>query len=142
MKIAVIDDDPSMLAWFRALLSAEHDVCTFDDAASALDALPHLDPDLMLLDVDLGASDGMTLLAAMREVRSLATVPVIAMSGHRSAALRARLLADGCVDFIAKPIVDADLVLALIGDCLGGTLTPCEYDVFDEPTWPGRALPF
>ena len=66
-RIVVVDDDPVLRAILRGYLEdAGYRVTEAADGDSLLDALPQLDPDLMLLDVKLPGADGFELLRAIR----------------------------------------------------------------------------
>jgi two-component system cell cycle response regulator DivK len=138
MTIAVIDDDPEMRAYLRALLMPRYEVVMFASGEAALRELPWMSPALILLDFELGTYNGIELLAQLRRHATLAATPVVAVSGHSSSTEQARLLRAGCAAFVAKPIDDRDGLLALISECLAGTHRRPAYDDFDEPTWPER----
>ena len=66
-RIVVVDDDPVLRAILRGYLEdAGYRVTEAADGDSLLDALPRLDPALMLLDVKLPGADGFELLRAIR----------------------------------------------------------------------------
>ena len=66
-RIVVVDDDPVLRAILRGYLEdAGYRVTEAADGDSLLDALPQLDPDLMLVDVKLPGADGFELLRAIR----------------------------------------------------------------------------
>jgi len=75
-------------------------------------------PDLILMDLGLGAMDGWEATRRIKADRRTANIPVIALTAHALASDREKSLAAGCADFDTKP-VDFDRLLAKITSCLG-----------------------
>ena len=61
-------------------------------------------PDVVLLDINLGAEDGLDLIAWMRQKQEMREIPVIAVTAHALAAERERILNAGCNACLSKPI--------------------------------------
>nr|WP_298131786.1 PAS-domain containing protein [uncultured Pseudoxanthomonas sp.] len=104
-----VDDDPRVCDATRALLErwdCEVDLAAGPDAAMAA-AIPGGSPDLLLLDVRLGDTDGPTLYARLCERWGTAP-PVILVTAERDEALRALALERGW-GFLAKPVKPAAL---------------------------------
>ena len=110
-RILIVDDSAVMRSLLRAVLCSE---CTLEvagtaaDGASALQAIKTLDPDLVLLDVEMPVMDG---LATLRELRRLGhQVPVIMCSSftQRGARVTIEALASGASDYVAKPAGQSD----------------------------------
>lgn len=84
MKVLLIDDDAWQLELFeRELLQAKHVVIK---ASNVYDAIAELDdalPDVVVLDLMLPGSNGITLLNEMRSYDDLAELPVVVVSGSR-----------------------------------------------------------
>ncbi len=64
---------------------------------------------MVLLDVRLGAEDGLTLAAWMREQPALREIPVIAVTAQAMASERQHVLENGCRSIVSKP-VDFDVL--------------------------------
>ena len=73
------------------------------DAGEARAAWTDERPRLVLMDMDLPGTDGLTLL---RELRASAGVqpPIVAVTAHAMRGDRERFLASGCDGYIPKPI--------------------------------------
>ncbi len=130
-QVLVVDDDPDV----RKLLARALTVEGFDvwEAADGIEAARALGrgPDLVLLDVRLGADDGLDVLARLR---SESDVPVILVSGRSEASDRVLGLKLGADDYVVKPFSTLELVarvqtvLRRAGPRLGGSIGM----VFDE----------
>lgn len=68
LKILAVDDEPLVLTLLSETLKAQgYEVTTATDAASAKRACTNFDPDLAILDVDLGSGpDGFDLATSLR----------------------------------------------------------------------------
>ena len=80
-------------------------------AGEAVDAFSEFNPDLVLSDIAMPGRDG---YAVLREVRALEAivgrhVPVAAVTAYAHAEDRARAIAAGFDDYLAKPIEPATL---------------------------------
>jgi CheY-like chemotaxis protein len=116
-KILVVDDDPSVLATYRRLLSrAGYTTLTADDPSSLL-AHAELDPavDLLLLDYKMPGMDGLTLLAELRRRRCAARCILISAFLNPDVRHRAREL--GVDEVLEKP-VDVTLLRSRIAELL------------------------
>ena len=107
-RIVVVDDDPVLRAILRGYLEdAGYRVTEAADGDSLLDALPQLDPDLMLLDVKLPGADGFELL---RAIRARSALPVIMVTSCAEARERVEGLELGADDYVTKPFNARELV--------------------------------
>jgi two-component system cell cycle response regulator DivK len=80
-----------------AVLSAE-------ELGSAQRLLQGQQPDAVLLDVQLGSEDGLSLAAWMRKQPGFSGIPVIAVTAHAMVTEQQRFLQSGCNACISKPI--------------------------------------
>jgi pilus assembly protein CpaE len=67
-------------------------------------------PDLLLLDIDVGDSEDMAMLARVSAEASRANIPIVATAGDLDPAAMRRLLRQGAADFIAQPIDRAEVL--------------------------------
>jgi two-component system KDP operon response regulator KdpE len=82
--------------------------------AAAVAACTEETPALMLLDLTLPDGDGLRVLDAVRRHGAPPRVTV-AMTGHDDDATRARCLAAGCADVLAKPVPVRELLRRAAG---------------------------
>jgi CheY-like chemotaxis protein len=117
-KILLVEDNElnrDMLS--RRLQRNGFDVCVAADGPEGIDLAMSERPDVILMDVALGAMDGWEATQQIRMRMGSAAAPVIALTAHALASDRARSLAMGCADFDTKP-VDLDRLLGKIRSCL------------------------
>lgn len=117
--IALVEDNPEVRLLVHAVLDDRYDVIEYADGRAALDGLAIVRPDVMLLDVSLPGMDGTEVLAHIRRDPAVAALPVIALTARAMTGDRARLLATGFDDHVAKPPADETELLAAIDRCLG-----------------------
>jgi CheY-like chemotaxis protein len=75
-------------------------------------------PDLILMDVALGAMDGWEATSLIKAEPKTAAIPVIALTAHALSSDKAKSVEVGCADFDTKPI-DLPRLLGKINACLG-----------------------
>jgi PAS domain S-box-containing protein len=105
-SVLVIDDDPGVRDLLEtALMDQGVEVETAPDGKSGLARAAERRPGLILLDLQLPGMDGLAVLQDLKSSPSTAEVPVIAMTGspELKTTARARVLALGASDFVAKP---------------------------------------
>lgn len=109
MQILLVEDDLQSAQLFVDILQTEGYKVTH--TASALEGLRLARReafDAIILDINLPDLDGATAGLALR--RSMATVPIIALTASADIMTRTRTRAFGFNAFIAKPCTDEDLV--------------------------------
>ena len=107
-RILCIESDATFRARVRRALEAEG--FTVDEAASGLAGIHRaltLPPDLVLADVHLPDIDGVEIATRLKQEKSLAQVPFLALGDEQSEHDVA--IAAGADAFLSKPIDDARL---------------------------------
>jgi DNA-binding NtrC family response regulator len=111
--ILVVDDEVGIRELLSEILSDEgHAVVTAENAAVARNLRSSEAPDLVLLDIWMPDTDGVTLLKEWGSNGQL-TVPVIMMSGHATIDTAVEATRFGALDFLEKPIALARLLAAV-----------------------------
>ena len=123
-RVAVIEDNADNRLLIDAMLGDQYALDEYATGAEALEAMQLRPPDLVLLDVSLPGMDGLAVLDRMRSHPTLRAVPVIAVTAHAMKGDREHYLAAGFNGYVAKPIVDeqvlVDLVERLLAQRRGG----------------------
>ncbi|MDO5530396.1 response regulator [Sutterella sp.] len=103
-EILIVDDELGIRNILSEILvDSNYRVATAANATEARDLVASRQFDLVLLDIWMPDTDGLTLLREWKYAGQL-NFPVIVMSGHGSIEHAKRALEDGAVDFIEKPI--------------------------------------
>jgi len=104
-RILVVEDNSLNRELLCDWLEAEgHEALGAEDLAGAQRLLQSERPDAVLLDVQLGNEDGLSLAIWMRQQPSFLGVPVIAVTAHAMVTEMQRFLQSGCNACIPKPI--------------------------------------
>jgi two-component system nitrogen regulation response regulator NtrX len=103
-QILVVDDEIGIRELLSEILSDEgHQVLLAESAASARSLRERQRPDLVLLDIWMPDTDGITLLKEWSANGRL-SMPVIMMSGHGTIETAVEATRIGALDFLEKPI--------------------------------------
>ena len=115
VRVLIVDDSAPFRTFARALLAAEgYDVVgEAVDAATAIDAVPRLRPDVVLLDVQLPDQDGFAVAARLACERD--PPKVVLVSTRDRTAYRRRLSTAPAEGFIAKDTLSGPALAALLG---------------------------
>lgn len=112
-QILVVDDEPDIRLLLKEILEDEgFAVSVAENAAQAREARRSRRPDLILLDIWMPDTDGITLLKEWSETDVLGS-PVIMMSGHGTVETAVEATRLGAYDFIEKPLSIAKLLLTV-----------------------------
>ena len=108
-RILVVDDESNIRELLEELLIEEgYQVTTAADANEARAARADQDYDLVLLDIWMPDTDGISLLKEWAESGKLE--PVVMMSGHGTVDTAVEATRLGALDFIEKPVSLAKLL--------------------------------
>ena len=111
--ILVVDDEPDIRNLLQEILEDEgFEVSVAENASYAREARRQRRPDLILLDIWMPDTDGITLLKEWSNDGHI-DVPVIMMSGHGTVETAVEATRLGAYDFIEKPLSIAKLVLTV-----------------------------
>ena len=112
-EILVVDDEVGIRELLSEILGDEgHSVHLAESAQKAREAREHNPIDLVLLDIWMPDTDGVTLLKEWAAGGKL-TMPVIMMSGHATIDTAVEATRIGALDFLEKPIALQKLLKAV-----------------------------
>src|SRR5258708_2832387 len=122
--ILVVDDEMGIRELLSEILSDEgHVVETAENAQHAREYRLRQAPDLVLLDIWMPDTDGVTLLKEWAAQGKL-TMPVIMMSGHATIDTAVEATKIGALNFLEKPIALQKLLKAVEQGLARGTAVP------------------
>jgi two-component system response regulator VicR len=108
VRILLVDDDRELIDLLAfALRRAGLEPVAAHDASSAVRLFEERQPDLVVLDINLGASNGLEVL---KQLRRRAQLPVIMLTALDSEEDKVRGLELGADDYLTKPFSHRELI--------------------------------
>jgi len=101
--IFVVDDVDVNLAKAEQALEDSYRVLTLPSAINMFELLEKITPDLILLDIEMPKMDGFTAMTKLKENPKTENIPVMFLTVSNDAAIEARGIELGAVDFVIKP---------------------------------------
>jgi FixJ family two-component response regulator len=111
-NVFVVDDDPAVLKSLLRLLRSEG--LTVAAFSSAREFLERYDPNwsgCLLLDVAMPDINGLELQQLL--IASGRELAIVFLTGHGDVPMSVGAIKDGAIDFLSKPVNDADLLNAV-----------------------------
>jgi excisionase family DNA binding protein len=100
-RLVIVDADANAASALRRALARRFDVTTFADPVDAFVALVGIDPDVLVLDLDMPGCDPGHVVSRLTSNEMTAHIRVFVVT-RRSAQLREAVLAAGAVDVVPK----------------------------------------
>jgi len=116
MRAVIVDDNASFLETSRRMLEREGIVVT-GVASTIADALRHaeqLEPDVILVDIDLGDESGFELMRRLTDAAAAVSAKVIFISTHRAEDFADLVGESGAVGFLSKSELSAAAIEHLL----------------------------
>lgn len=131
--ILVVDDEMGIRELLSEILGDEgHAVELAENAQQAREYRQRSTPDLVLLDIWMPDTDGVTLLKEWAAQGQL-TMPVIMMSGHATIDTAVEATKIGALNFLEKPIALQKLLKAVEQGLVRGSAAPVAEPLAREP---------
>lgn len=112
--LAVDDEDRNRRLMQAMLLPLGYQVFLAVDGQDALDKIPQVQPDVILLDIMMPRLDGFAVVWAVKQDPEMSRIPVVMVTALSEVADRVKALEAGADDFLSKP-VDATELRARLG---------------------------
>lgn len=110
-KILVVDDDPIFLSTLRPLLEPWGIKFTSLESSQRFwQVLESVEPDLLILDVEMPKISGIELCQAVRTDQKWQSLPILFLTSHRDGKTIEKVFAAGADDYVTKPVVGAELL--------------------------------
>ena len=113
-RVIIVDDISETRENISKLLQFEGDIeviGSFSSGKDALAAVCQLDPDVILMDINMPDMDGITATELIRKANPVTQIVILSVQGDTTYMRRAMLA--GARDYITKPPVTDDLVAAI-----------------------------
>jgi len=121
-RILIVDDHPLFREGLRQMIDRNPELSVCGEAADAEEALklvPELKPDLALVDISLGGSNGIDLIKTLKGKYD--DLPILVVSMHDESLYAERALRAGAMGYVMKH-EPAKTVKAAISKVLGGDI--------------------
>jgi CheY-like chemotaxis protein len=114
LTVVYADDDDLVRETISELLTLEGlDVHACADGADVVPLCQQMDPDAVLLDLNMPDTDGLTVARQLRRLRIDRPLRIVALTGHGTSELRKKAMDAGFDEFLTKPVSTDALVRAL-----------------------------
>ena len=118
-KILLVDDSATILMMEKLILgNGPYELITANNGEEAVRKATEHEPDLILLDVIMPKMGGFEACRLIRAGETTRTIPIIMVTTRGEASNVEAGWANGCTDYVTKPINSAEL-LAKVRDLLG-----------------------
>jgi CheY-like chemotaxis protein len=113
-KILIIDDDPVVVKYLKALFEDNgYQTCTATSSMEGLQMVQAEKPDLITLDLEMPGEWGPRFYRKLRQDKELRNTPILVISG-----IDGDHAIKDAIDFIPKPF-DPDKVLGIVKKTIG-----------------------
>jgi len=103
--ILLAEDNEANISTTTAYLTAKgYDVIVAKNGTEVINLVTNVDPDLILMDIQMPQIDGLATIHEIRQKTSLANVPIVALTALAMPEDRERCLVAGANEYISKPI--------------------------------------
>lgn len=117
-SVLIIDDNPINLKLARLVLSdGGYEVQTARSAAEARALLAQVEPKLILMDLHMPTTDGLTLTRELRQARRFDSTWIVALTAYAMPGDAEGAYAAGCDGYVTKPI-DTEALPATVASFL------------------------
>jgi DNA-binding NarL/FixJ family response regulator len=117
IKVAIADDHALFRAGVKTALSAKKDIALVaeaDNGMQLLNLLRHIEPDVILLDIQMPIMDGIQTLPEIRKLRPEAKVIILSM--HNDHSMISKLMEIGANSYLTKNS-DSETIYQAIKTC-------------------------
>lgn len=151
IRVLLVDDDPLVRAGLRLMLRSASDIDVVGEAgdgAAAITAAAELAPDVVLMDIRMPGTDGVTATAAIMAANTQAAPAprVVALTTFDADELVRRAITAGAVGYLVKDTPPGEIISAVRAVAAGhGVLSPTVtrplLDLVQDASAGGRPKP-
>jgi two-component system cell cycle response regulator DivK len=110
-RILHIEDTQECQQLVAAVLTYHgYEVLCAEDGEQGVEMARTMQPDLILMDLHLPGIDGLEATRQIKDIPTVASVPIIALTAADEASDYERALAAGCETYLGKPFSPSELV--------------------------------
>lgn len=110
--ILVAEDniDNRRILVYRLRRLGEYEITEVANGAEAVAAVAKRAPDLIFMDLKMPVMDGWEATRRIRAMPGGSSIPIIALTAQAMSGDEEKARAAGCDEYVAKPIVDPDMI--------------------------------
>jgi len=115
-KVLIVDDEPANVRLLERILALAgcHQVRCTTDPRQALPLFLEVEPDIVLLDLNMPYLNGFTVLEQLKAAISLEDyLPILILTADITVETKRKALTSGAKDFLTKPLDHAEVVLRI-----------------------------
>lgn len=115
--LLVEDNEDNRQLVIKVLGSRGYRVVGVEDGQQALSKLSDINPDLILMDINLPGMDGYEVTRRIRQQKKYVDLPIVALTAHAMVGDEEKSLTAGCDAYFSKPInvrTFADAIAAIL----------------------------
>jgi signal transduction histidine kinase len=104
-KILIVDDEPSNVLLLEEMMGQEgyDNLHSTTDSTQSLRMFTEVQPDLILLDLNMPGMDGFEVMEQLKKVDPETLVPILVLTALKDEKTKLRALRSGAKDFLSKP---------------------------------------
>lgn len=104
-KIVIVEDNPFNMELVHDILAIKgYKIYEAVDAEQGIEMIAKIQPDLVLMDIQLPGMDGIEATKIIKSQESTKDIPVIAVTANAMKGDREEIISQGFDDYISKPI--------------------------------------
>ena len=104
-KIVIVEDNPFNMELVHDILAIKgYEIYEAVDAEQGLEMIAKIQPDLVLMDIQLPGMDGIEATKIIKDQESTKDIPIIAVTANAMKGDREEIISQGFDDYISKPI--------------------------------------
>lgn len=109
-KVLILDDDPQILLSLELTLKPwGFQLTTLSEPKLFWEVLEDIEPDLLILDIEMPVLNGIELCQLLRSDRRWQQLPILFLTAHQDQKTQYQAFAHGADDYICKPVTGAIL---------------------------------
>ncbi len=110
-KILIADDSPSMRSMYRNILKEDkYELFIKEDGREAVDSFSDIDPDLILLDVEMPVLNGINACEEIRKKMGANFTPIFIVTSRNDKNTISEIFKAGASDYLNKPFHIVELI--------------------------------
>lgn len=115
IRVLAVDDDASILVLLKQILHTQNiQVTTLEDPTHIWNALKTVQPDLLILDINMPEINGLSLCQSIRETPDWSWLPILILTVQTERQIVQQVFTSGADDYLAKPIVPDELAMRVL----------------------------